>query len=274
MQPPLDGEKMKVFKNELLQIPGVEMATICFAPPGSQLALVLNAATEDEGGGMMVNALSCDYDYIGMFDLVMADGRSFSEDIVSDANGGLIMNEAAIKQLNIEDPIGKELSYPLVPNTEENSKIIGVLKDFHYQSLHEEISPVVLFLDNEYSSTLVVKYKQENLPEILNAITDKWDEMIPGEAFEYSFLDEDYNKLYNSEEKMGKLFIFFSILIVFVACLGIYGLATFLGEQRIKEIGVRKVMGASTAGIMQLLTRDFTKWVIVANIIAIPIGYL
>ncbi len=175
MQPPLDGEKLEVFKNELMQIHGVEMATICFAPPGSQSALVLNAATEDEGGGMMVNAISCDYDYIPMFDLEMADGRNFSEENASDANGGLIMNEAAIKQLGIEDPVGKELSYPLVPNSENNSKIIGVLKDFHYQSLREEISPVVLFLDNQYSSTLIVKYKQENLPEILNAISQKWE---------------------------------------------------------------------------------------------------
>jgi putative ABC transport system permease protein len=97
--------------------------------------------------------------------------------------------------------------------------------------------------------------------------------MIPNEPFEYSFLDENYDKLYNADEKMGKLFIFFSILIVFIACLGIYGLATFLGEQRVKEIGVRKVMGASTSKIMQLLTKDFTKWVIISNIIAIPIGY-
>ncbi|RLC54736.1 MAG: hypothetical protein DRH89_09100 [Candidatus Cloacimonadota bacterium] len=273
MQPPLDGEKLKVFKNELLQIPGVEMATICFAPPGSQSALVLNAITEDGEGGMMVNALSCDYDYIPIFNLKLAEGRNFSEDNASDANGGIIMNEAAIKQLGIKDPVGKELSYPLVPNSENNSKIIGVLKDFHFKSLREEISPVVLFLDNQYNSTLVLKYKQENLSEILKAVSQKWDEMIPETAIEYSFLDEDYDELYNSEEKMGKLFIFFSVLIVFIACLGIYGLAIFLGEQRTKEIGVRKVMGASTTGIMQLLSKDFTKWVIVANIIAIPIGY-
>lgn len=273
MQPPLDGEKLKVFKNELLQIPGVEMATICFAPPGSQSALVLNAITEDGKGGMMVNALSCDYDYIPIFNLKLAEGRNFSEDNASDANGGIIMNEAAIKQLGIKDPVGKELSYPLVPNSENNSKIIGVLKDFHFKSLREEISPVVLFLDNQYNSTLVLKYKQENLSEILKAVSQKWDEMIPETAIEYSFLDEDYDELYNSEEKMGKLFIFFSVLIVFIACLGIYGLAIFLGEQRTKEIGVRKVMGASTTGIMQLLSKDFTKWVIVANIIAIPIGY-
>ncbi|RLC46549.1 MAG: hypothetical protein DRI23_12250 [Candidatus Cloacimonadota bacterium] len=272
MQPPLDGEKLKVFKNELLQIPGVEMATICFAPPGSQSALVLNAITEDGKGGMMVNALSCDYDYIPIFNLKLAEGRNFSEDNASDANGGIIMNEAAIKQLGIKDPVGKELSYPLVPNSENNSKIIGVLKDFHFKSLREEISPVVLFLDNQYNSTLVLKYKQENLSEILKAVSQKWDEMIPETAIEYSFLDEDYDELYNSEEKMGKLFIFFSVLIVFIACLGIYGLAIFLGEQRTKEIGVRKVMGASTTGIMQLLSKDFTKWVIVANIIAIPIG--
>ncbi|HHE65282.1 MAG TPA: FtsX-like permease family protein, partial [Bacteroidetes bacterium] len=273
MQPPLDGEKLKVFKNELLQIPGVEMATICFAPPGSQSALVLNAITEDGEGGMMVNALSCDYDYIPIFNLKLAEGRNFSEDNASDANGGIIMNEAAIKQLGIKDPVGKELSYPLVPNSENNSKIIGVLKDFHFKSLREEISPVVLFLDNQYNSTLVLKYKQENLSEILKAVSQKWDEMIPETAIEYSFLDEDYDELYNSEEKMGKLFIFFSVLIVFIACLGIYGLAIFLGEQRTKEIGVRKVMGASITGIMQLLSKDFTKWVIVANIIAIPIGY-
>jgi len=273
IMPPIDSEKMEVFKDELLQIPGVEMATICFAPPGSNSAIIVNAVTEESDDGMMVNALSCDYDYIPLFDLELADGRNFSAENESDANGGIIMNEAAIKKLGFDDPIGKELSYPLIPNSENNSKIIGVLKDFHYQSLRNEISPVVLFIDDQYNSALVLKYKQENLPEILSAITAKWNEFIPDEPIAYSFLDEDYDKLYNTDEKMGKLFIFFSILIIFIACLGIYGLATFLGEQRVKEIGVRKVMGATTTGIMQLLTRDFAKWVIISNLIAIPIGY-
>ena len=273
MQLPIDSEKMEAFKNELLQISGVEEATICFAPPGSNSAMIVNAVTEESDDGMMVSALSCDYDYIPLFDLELVDGRNFSADNESDANGGIIINEAAIKQLGIEDPVGKELSYPLIPNTENNSKIIGILKDFHFKSLREEISPVVLFIGGQHNSTLVLQYKQENLPEVLASITNKWNEMIPNEPFEYSFLDEDYDKLYNADEKMGKLFIFFSILIVFIACLGIYGLATFLGEQRVKEIGVRKVMGASTSNIMQLLTKDFTKWVIISNIIAIPIGY-
>jgi MacB-like protein len=184
----------------------VEMATICFAPPGSQSALVLNAATEDEGGGMMVNAISCDYDYIPMFDLEMADGRNFSEENASDANGGLIMNEAAIKQLGIEDPVGKELSYPLVPNSENNSKIIGVLKDFHYQSLREEISPVVLFLDNQYSSTLIVKYHKNGKAVHLFLSTNcfycllrnLWVSYFPGRAEnQRNWSSQSYGSFYN-----------------------------------------------------------------------------
>jgi len=274
------GSDAEILKQAVLSVPGVEMASACFTPPGSGGALVMNAITDDGDPdtppqGVMINALTCDYDYIPLLGLELTEGRNFDENIPSDAVSALILNEAAVKEYGLQNPIGSEFNLPL-GQKDDNAKsiVIGVLKDFHYRSLREKISPVVLALNNEHFSKVLIKYNDKtNLPELIEAVKVKWEALFPGEEFHYSFVDEDYDLLYRPEEKMGKLFLFFSLLIVFVACLGIFGLASYLSEQRCREIGIRKVMGSSTAGIVKLLTADFTKWVMAANLLAVPIAW-
>jgi putative ABC transport system permease protein len=274
------GEDAEILKNEFSQIPGVELATACFSAPGSGGALVINAITDDGNPetppeGIMVNALTCDYDYIPLFELELTDGRNFDPEIASDEISGVILNEAAVEEFGLENPVGSEFDLP-VGQVEEGAKstVIGVVKDFHYRSLREEISPLVLFLENTYFQQVVVKYSSKtDVSELVANLKTKWEELFPDTDFDYSFVDEEYNALYDADEKMGKLFFFFSLLIIFVACLGIFGLTSFLSEQRSREIGIRKVMGSSVAEIMRLLTADFTKWVIAANVLAVPIAW-
>ncbi|MCF7792826.1 MAG: ABC transporter permease [Candidatus Cloacimonetes bacterium] len=284
---PDSGQNTEILKEEVLKIPGVEMATSCFAPPGSGGALVMNAVTDDGDDetppeGMMINALTCDYDYIPLFDLELVEGRNFDPDIASDKNMAVIINEAAVKEFGLQNPIGAEFDLPIgggsqTMNVNEElprPEVIGVLKDFHYRSLREEISPVALFMENTYFQNVIIKYSDNtDLPELIGKVKTEYQKLFPNEEFDYSFVDEEYNQLYNAEEKMGKLFFFFSILIIFVACLGIFGLASFLSEQRNREIGIRKVLGSTTTGVVKLLTTDFVKWVLVANLIAIPIAW-
>jgi len=279
--PDASGDDADILKNEVSSIPGVERATSCFAPPGSGGSLIVNAVTDDGNDetppeGIMINAITCDYDYIPTFGLQLADGRNFDSNIPSDAVTGIIVNEAAVKEFGLKDPVGSEFNLPLGGQQESgnNAQVIGVLKDFHFRSLREEIQPLMLFLNNQYNQNVVVKYSPNtDLTKTLDDIKNKWENLFAGEEFQYSFVDEEYNQLYSSDEQMGKLFFFFSVLIIFVACLGIFGLASFLSEQRAREIGIRKVLGSTVTGVVKLLTADFTKWVLVANVLAIPIAW-
>jgi len=279
--PGASGDDANILKNEVSSIPGVERATSCFAPPGSGGALIVNAVTDDGNDetppeGIMINAITCDYDYIPTFGLQLADGRNFDPNIPSDAVTGIIVNEAAVKEFGLKDPVGSEFNLPLGGQQEsgDNAQVIGVLKDFHFRSLREEIQPLMLFLNNQYNQNVVIKYSSSaDLTKTLDVIKNKWENLFAGEEFQYSFVDEEYNQLYSSDEQMGKLFFFFSLLIIFVACLGIFGLASFLSEQRAREIGIRKVLGSTVTGVVKLLTADFTKWVLVANVLAIPIAW-
>lgn len=274
----INPDKMRSFEVQIMQIPGIEMTSKCFTHPCSRGAMVVNAvSSSDEEGqsrdGMMINVLPCDENYIPLFGLELVDGRNFSPDIVTDVENAIILNESAVKEFGLVNPIGADMGLPLNTNQESNSIIVGVLKDFHYRSLRDKIAPVALFMSDTYSSTLVVKYDPYNFSHTLKAIQANWKINFPDTPFEYSFLEDVYNMLYRSEEKMGKLFIFFSLLIIFVACLGIFGLTSFISEQRTREIGIRKVLGSSSFGVIELLTKDFIKWVIIANIIAIPIAW-
>jgi len=137
------------------------------------------------------------------------------------------------------------------------AEVIGVVKDFKFQGLREEVSPVMIYNAPSTYMTIAIDYPEGKETSLLKDLNKTWEEISPGFPLNYSFLDEDYSRLYEAEEKMGQLFIFFSILIIFVACLGVFGLASFLAEQRTKEIGIRKVMGAETSQIVMLLAGDF-----------------
>lgn len=151
--------------------------------------------------------------------------------------------------------------------------IIGVVKDFHFESLHQEISPIIFFIRKGDYRNISVRISPENIPLTMAFLKEQWSEYRPNYPFDYFFIDENFDELYRSEEKLGQVFGAFALLAIFIACLGLFGLASFTAEKRTKEIGIRKVLGAPVLGIIYLLSKEFTKWVIVANVIAWPLAY-
>lgn len=212
-----------------------------------------------------------DYDFVDTYKMELAAGRNFSEDFGTDTTGTLILNEASANRIgwSSEEAIGKELVYA----RNARAKVVGVVKDFNYKSAREEIEPLVLVLNPDYFFSISVRIAPGDVRKTLDFIEQKWSTSFPSELFEYSFLDQRINQLYESEQRMQSIFIVFSCFSIFVACLGLFGLAAFTAEVRTKEIGIRKVLGASTKNVILLLSNEFTKWVLLANIIAWPLAW-
>jgi putative ABC transport system permease protein len=194
----------------------------------------------------------------------MAAGRFYSREFISD-DANFVLNESAIKRMDLNEPIGKRLTI-----NGKTGTIIGVVKDYHGGSLRNFIQPKVISLRNGFF--VCVKYSGSE-QEIVSYLEQKWKKFVPGHPFRYQFLDESIENLYTTERKIGKIFGYFSGLAIFIACLGLFGLASFMAERRTKEIGIRKVLGAKVAGIVLLLSGEFTLWVLIANIISWPVAY-
>lgn len=216
------------------------------------------------------------HDFFKTFDLELAHGREFKENITTDDSLALIVNEALVKQMGWkpEEAVGKPFDYQ-----QYHGEIIGVVKDFNFVSKHKEIEPLIIQLRsnprhfNFSLKYLAIKLKSNDLQKTVAAIEAKWKELAPGRPFDYFFLDQELDKLYKDEEKLGKVAGIFSILAVIVACLGLFALASFMTEERKKEIGIRKVMGGSVSEIVLLLSKDFSKLIALAFILACPLAW-
>ncbi len=218
---------------------------------------------------MEIKADFVDYDYIETFEIPLVEGRSFSREYATDLETAFIVNEEAVRRMGLEKPVvGKRFGFWNI-----DGQIIGVMKDAHFQSLHHKIEPLVFKMFPPWLRRMYVKFRSDNVSAFLASLDKAWSEMNLGYPFEYQFLDEDFDDLYKSEARLEKIFQYFAALAVFIACLGLFGLASFIAEQRTKEIGIRKVLGSSTAGIVALLNKEFLKWATVANLIAWPIAY-
>lgn len=217
--------------------------------------------------------LYIDHDFIPTMGIEMAAGRNFSPDFKTDISQSVIINETAAKKFGWSSPIGKTIQELSQSSKLKKLSVIGVVKDFHVESLHKQISPLIIFYTTHAINSLSVRISPESIPQTISFVKQKMRQFDPQRPFEYSFLDESFDAQYRAEERLGKAFSYFSVLAIFIACLGLFGLASFTTEQRTKEIGVRKVMGASVSGIVFLLTKEFTKWVLIANVIAWPIAY-
>ena len=213
-----------------------------------------------------------DYNYIPTLGIEIISGRNFSKDFSTDSSGA-ILNEAAAKILGWEkDAIGHTISNTNNEGQKRTYRVVGVVKDFHFKSLHQKIAPLVMVMGDN-SGTIIVKIKTTDIAGLLAGIKSQWNKYTIQEPFSFSFLDERFNATYESEQKTGKLLGIFAGLTILVACLGLFGLATFTAEQRTKEIGIRKVLGASVSGVVALLSKDFLKLVLLAFIIASPIAW-
>ena len=269
------GQDKEAFRNEMLQSDGVENLSYSNGIPGRHLGDFTHVAEGASAEDMVrMFLLFTDYDYRDTLRLEMVEGRYFSKDRPADRNS-VILNETAAAALGMENPVGKRIIRgSLSSGGSEFFTIIGIVKDFHFESLHRKIRPLAVYLlpaeDASYAS---VRVRADNIPRTLAFIANKWNAFVPGKPFEYFFLDDDFDRLYKAEKKVGQLFSAFAVLAVLVACLGLFGLASFTAEQRTKEIGIRKVLGASVPGIVTLLTKEFSKWVLLSNLIAWPVAY-
>jgi putative ABC transport system permease protein len=265
-------KRYEPFRQELLQNPGIKSVAGSTSFPGMNpnLSLFIPEGAEDKEPLKLRNVL-VDYDFIETFGIEVKEGRDFSRDFPTDAKQAFIINESAAQEFGWETSVGKKLTDLDLGS----GSIIGVVKDFHFRSKHQKIEPLILSIrpDERYIYFISVKFGQANAREILSLLQKKWKEYSPGRPLDCFFLDENFDKLYRAEERLSQIFSVFSFLAIFIACLGLFGLASFTAEQRTKEIGIRKALGASAANIVLLLSKEFTKWVIVANIMAWPVAY-
>ncbi len=222
-----------------------------------------------------------DYDFLGTYGIELAAGRNFSPRFPTDAQSGddpqsargVILNEEAARRMGWTDPIGRQV-VQIFGDERIYLTVVGVVKDFHFSSLRSAIRPMNFFLSPSINRYVSVKLREGDLRETLGFVESTWKRLYPELPFESFFLDTVFDRLYRSEERQRQLFGVLSVLAVFIACLGLFGLAAYAAERRTKEIGVRKVLGASTPGIVRLLSGEFTRWVLAANLLAWPVAYL
>jgi putative ABC transport system permease protein len=258
-------------KKELLKHPDVVAVSAASHKPSG---IYSNAGGADWEGkdpeqDVSVHFTSVDYDYFETADMEMVGGRSYSLDFPSDSESAYVVNEELQRLMGIDSAVGKQFTFG-----ERTGTIIGVVKDFHFLSLRKKIEPLILLLRPEYIYYLMTRIRPENVAVTLNDIESTWSRVIPGFPFDYEFINEDFELMYRAEQRMGSVLKYFSFLAVFIACLGLFGLASFAAEQRTREIGIRKVLGASIPRITFLLCREFTLLVLLANLVAWPVVYL
>ena len=264
------------FKSRLLLNPSILSVSAAKRVPSGRLldssgASVLSGETS-QPINFRIALLRVDHDYIPTFKMEMVAGRNFSREIRTDSTKAFVLNETAAQRIGWKTPeeaIDQGFKYG-----GRSGQIVGVVKDFHFESLHQEISPIVMLLSSTSLSQISIRINSSNIPQTMSFLQGIWSEMRPEYPFSYYFIDENFDQLYRSEENLSRIFSYFAFLSIFIGCLGLFGLASYTAERRTKEIAVRKVLGASTRGLVVLLSKEFTKWVLLANVIAWPIGYL
>jgi hypothetical protein len=214
-----------------------------------------------------------DFDYVATMDIELAAGRAFSKefpgDVVQDTTANFLINEEVQRIMGVEDVVGHRFNFWNI-----EGRVIGVMKNWHYHSVRTKIEPLVLVTAPiDWLSHMVVRIAPGDISQTMSGIEETWNKVIPGYPFDYQFVDEDLDRMYRTEERLGNLLKYFTILGIIIACLGLFGLASFTAEQRTHEIGVRKVMGARVRSVMLLLSREFTVLVLISCLIAIPASW-
>ena len=268
-------QSIESIKAEIRKIPGVLSVSSSSLVPGQEPSVqpfIPEGYTEKQA--QLMEIFRVDHDFFPTLGMEIVQGRNFSPEYGTDSRSAVIINETAAKRYNWEDPIGKTIR---VPSDEvgkwETLTVVGVVRDFHRTSLHSVIAPQIIGNDPDSFDELAIKFNPENAATTLSLIREKWKEVDPTRPFEYLYLDGLIDRQYGAEERLSDIFSAFSVFAVFIACLGLFGMASFAAEQRTKEIGIRKVLGASVPGIVVLLSKDFLKLIIAANVIAWPLAY-
>jgi len=263
-----------VFKNKVEQLADVSSASLSSRVPGKELGNnVVRLGWDQDAEWSDMRYLTVDFDFIDLYELNLIAGRVFDEDVTSDVDEAFLLNESGMNRLGWNDPneaIGQQIRWQ-----NRRGRVIGIIKDFHFMSANQAIEPFLLTLNGDRTPGYIsIKLKTNNYRNSLSGIEKTFNETMPNRIFEYEFLDTDFDVQYKSEEKFMSIFSIFTIVAICIACLGLYGLASYISETRYKEIGIRKVLGASVPSILILLNKGFTKLVIIAIIIATPLAYL
>ena len=269
-------DRTESFKNELLQIPGVVNATVTgYLPVNGYRGknTLFPSVSFDPKDGISLELWNIDDNYIPTLDIKMLEGRNYSKQFPTDSSG-IIINEAAAKFIGGKELLNKSLYRvdDVINKKIREYHIIGVIKNFNFNSLHEIVTPMALVLQKEAGS-MAIRIKTKEAYPLIAQIKDKWKSMVPGQLFDYTFMDDEFNELYAPEQRTGQLFITFAVLAILIGCLGLFGLVTYAAEQRTKEIGIRKVLGASVANIAGMISKDFLKLVIISWLIAFPLAW-
>ena len=274
------------FLNEISQLPGVKKATTADGVVGGQ-NWTNGMNLKGSQNSQLINFLSVGYDFVDAMGMQVKEGRGFSQKFPADTMnngipggpldqniGSVLVNETAVKDLGIPEPaVGKQLLWSSDKDTMYYLTIVGVLKDFHFTSLKNQIKPFAFINNPRRQWYFTIKLSTDNMRATLTQLGNAWKKFSNDRPFEYTFLDETYAKLYQSEARFEKVFISLVVLGIIISCLGLLGLSTFAAQRRIKEIGIRKTLGASAASVVALLSKDFLKLVVVALIIAVPIAW-
>lgn len=264
--------KTEMVKAELSKIPSVVSATASSNFIGAFLGQSTFQPEGDDQSEWLMSELYVDADFTETMEMQVVAGRDFSRAIAGDSTTGFIVNEAAVKAMGLQTPEAA-LNVRLRRGDSRTGPILGVVKDFNFTSLHREIEPLVMIYDPEHVLPITLRIRPEEVAGTLAALEQTWNRLSPAWPFEYAFMDESLDALYRADEKVGQIFGAFAAIAIAIACLGLLGLAAFTVERRTKEIGIRKVLGASTSGVIALLSKEFLQLVLLANLIAWPAAY-
>lgn len=266
------AENFQVLKDRLEQFPEINGVSLSSRVPGKEMANnVVRLGWDQSADWSDMRFITVDYDFIGVYDLELVAGRGFDRSFGTDENEGFILNEAGVNRLGFasaEEAIGKQLAW-----RQRQGRVIGVLKDFYFMSVQNAIEPFIMPMQQGTAGYLSARVETADFDQVIKRVESAYREIMPDRIFEYSFLNEDFDQQYQSEESFSSVFTFFAIIAILIACLGLYGLAAYTAQQKVKEIGIRKVLGATEVGVVVLLSRDFVKLVIFSFIIAAPLSY-
>jgi putative ABC transport system permease protein len=263
-------DNQETIKQELIRQPGIVGISLSAALPNKiQRSTTMDLIIEGDRKVFEMTNTTIDEDFLSLYEIDITQGRNFSREFPSDSEDSVILNESAVRTLNWQDPIGRELTI-----FGRQKTVIGVVKDFNFQSLHKEISPLALRNSGDPFLFASIRFSTDGIQQTLSGIEKIFNKFAPRTPFEYFFFDDYFENLYRAEENFGRAFRYFTFLAILISCLGLFGLAFFITEQKTKEIGIRKVLGASVSGIVGMLSKDFAKWSILANILAWPLAYL
>lgn len=262
-------------KSDFLQNPSITGVTVSSSVPGdiTDSGYYMSTKGPDFSNSARLKVITMDYDFIPEYEIKMVAGRPFQLGKEDDESGAYLINMAGVKELGFSSPeeaLGKNY---MAHYHRQIKKIVGVTEDFHYRGMQEVVEPLVLDIENSLMNTITLSFRVENMKALLGFVEKTWEAHFPGVPFEYSFLDDNFARVYLYEEQMGRLLGMITSLGFFIACLGLFGLASFVAQSRKKEIGIRKVLGASTPDIVSMLSKDFVKLILVSVLIASPLAW-